>query len=189
MINEGELSDGKLYDSFRRGDTKAYDRLMIRYGDSLTVFLYGYIHDWHDAEDLMIEAFARIMAKSPKIGDGKFKAYLFRTGRNLAARFHAKRTRITRFSFDEYEMDIEGNEMVEDLLVGEERREALRACLDRIDPQLREAIWLRYFEDMSYAEAASVMKVSTKKIDHLLQRGKKQMRIELEKEGMTDAHE
>ena len=178
-------ADSKLYDSFRAGDTKAYDQLMIRYGDSLTMYLYGYLHDWHDSEDLMIEAFARIMAKRPKIGEGKFKAYLFRTGRNLASRFHAKRTRITQFSFDEYDMDVADKEMVAEMLVSQERREVLRVCLERIDPQLKEALWLVYCEDMSYAEAASVMKVNTKRIDHLLQRGKKQMRIELEKEGMA----
>ena len=78
--------------------------------------------------------------------------------------------------------------MVEDLLVNEERREVLRTCLERIDPELREALWLRYFEDMSYAQVASVMKVNTKKIDHLLQKGKKKLRKELEEEGMTDAY-
>ena len=181
-MNADILSDSELYDSFRHGDTKAYDRLMIRHGDSLTMYLYGYLHDWHDSEDLMIEAFARIMAKRPGIGEGKFKAYLFRTGRNLASRFHEKSTRISRFSFDEYDADPADREMVEDLLVNEERREVLRTCLERIDPELREALWLRYFEDMSYAQIASVMKVNTKKIDHLLQKGKKTLRKELEKE-------
>ena len=82
-------------------------------------------------------------------------------------------------------MDVADKEMVEEILVSRERREVMRVCLERIDPQLKEALWLVYCEDMSYAEAASVMKVNTKRIDHLLQRGKKQMRIELEKEGMA----
>jgi len=34
-----------------------------------------------------------------------------------------------------------------------------------------------------------VMGVSTKKIDHLLDRGKKRLRTELEKEGVSHAHE
>ena len=45
-----------------------------------------------------------------------------------------------------------------------------------------------FFEEMSYAEAAAVMKVNRKKIDHLLQRGKKNMRLELLKEGMVSAY-
>ena len=188
MTKTNEPADSELYDSFRHGDTKAYDQLMVRYGNGLTLFLYGYLHNWQDAEDLMIEAFARIMAKKPRISEGKFKAYLFRTGRNLASRFHARKTRITQFSFDEYEIDIAGKEMVEEKLVGDERREAVRACLERIDPQLREALWLVYVEGLHYAEAAKIMKVNTKRIDHLLQRGKKQMRMELEKEGVAGAY-
>ena len=94
---------------------------MIRHGDSLTFYLYGYLHDWHTAEDLMIEAFARLMVKRPKIGEGCFKAYLFKTGRNLAYRYHTRKTRITEFSFDDYYEDTEGREMVEEMVMDGER--------------------------------------------------------------------
>ena len=76
-------TDDELYHLFLSGDTTSYDELMIRHGDSLTVYLNGYLHDWQDSEDLMIEAFARIMVKRPRMSEGKFKAYLFKTARNL----------------------------------------------------------------------------------------------------------
>ena len=82
-------SDDILYREFLDGDTASYDQLMIRYCDSLTMFLYGFLHDWQDSEDLMIESFARVMVKKPKIGEGSFKAYLYKTARNLASRFHS----------------------------------------------------------------------------------------------------
>jgi RNA polymerase sigma-70 factor (ECF subfamily) len=53
---------------------------------------------------------------------------------------------------------------------------------------MREALWLVYFEDLSYAETAEVMNVSVKKIDNLLSRGKKRLREELEKEGVEHAY-
>jgi len=180
--------DNILYNGYLEGESGAYDQLMIRYGDSLTFYLYGYLHDWHAAEDLMIEAFARIMVRRPKIGDGCFKAYLFKTGRNLAYRYHTRKTRISEFSFEDYYEETEGREMVEEMLLDGERRQVLQTCLDRIDPQQREALWLVYFEGMRYAEAASVMGVNTKRVDHLLYRGKKQMRKELAKEGVLDAY-
>ena len=182
-------ADGELYRRFLDGDTTAYDQLMIRYGDSLTVYLFGCVHNWHDAEDLMIEAFARIMVKKPRIRDESFKAYLFKTARNFAMRSHSARSRIRQFSIEEYGTDIAGNELIERQLENDERKRVLHLCLERIDPQLREALWLVYFEGMSYAEAAAVMKVNNKRIDHLLERGKRDMRAELEKEGITDAHE
>ena len=68
-------------------------------------------------------------------------------------------------------------------------KKILKLCMEGIDSQTREALWLVYVEDMSYAQGAMVMGVSTKKIDHLLDRGKKRLRTELEKEGVSHAHE
>ena len=189
MTNANDSSDRELYHGFLKGDKKAYDQLMIRHGDSLTLYLYGCIHDWQDAEDLMIEAFARIMVRRPHIREDSFKAYLFKTGRNLAMRYHTVKKRIKQFSLDEYGTDISGNELVEKQLEDKERKKILHLCLERIDPQLREALWLVYFEGMSYAEAAAVMRVNPKRIDHLLTRGKRDIRAELEKEGITNAYE
>ncbi len=180
-------SDDSLYREFLAGETSSYDQLMIRYGDSLTMYLYGYLHDFQDSEDLMIEAFARIMVKKPKIGEGNFKAYLYKTARNLASRFHSVMSRATMFSFEETGTDIADSELIEEKMLDEEKKEILHICLGRIDRDLREAIWLVYFEDMSYKDAAQVMGVNTKKIDHLLSRGKQVMRKELLKEGITGA--
>ena len=196
----GEKNDDTVYQHFLQGDTASYDELMIRYGDRLTFYLHGYLHDINDAEDLMIEAFARIMAKRPNIGEGAFKAYLFKTARNLALRHHEQKRKMQVFSIDSLDSEIaervlaagtgqiDGNSPVEEDIGLEERKQLLHLCLDRIEPELKEALWLIYFEEMSYAEAAAVMKVNRKKIDHLLQRGKKNMKIELVKEGMVSAY-
>ena len=59
MINSVTSEDGKLYLSFLDGDTTAYDQLMIRHGDSVIFYLYGYLHDWQDAEDMILEKAGR----------------------------------------------------------------------------------------------------------------------------------
>lgn len=193
------ISDDALYQQFLQGDTASYDELMIRYGDRLTFYLHGYIHDLHEAEDMMIEAFARVMVKQPSIGAGAFKAYLFKTGRNLALRHHERKQRLQIFSIDSMDPEVaEGvlaagaddkDSPVEKDVRQEEQKQILHQCLDRIEPDLREALWLIYFEEMSYAQAASVMGVKEKRIDRLLVRGKQHMRKELEKEGVTNAFE
>lgn len=202
MVKTGEPSDSQLYGRFLRGETQAYDQLMIRYGDSLVLYLNGYLHDWHEAEDLMIEAFARIMVKKPRISDGAFRAYLFRTGRNLALRFHERKRRMQSFSLDGMEQEAQDSifAVAENLssqenagsipqnLIDEERNQSLYLCLERIEPELKEALWLVYGEKLSYAEAALVMGVKVKRIDRLLARAKQSMRKELEREGITNAY-
>ena len=180
--------DEELYRRFLAGEQAAYDELMIRYGDSLTVYLNGYIHNWHDAEDLMIEAFARIMVKRPKIRDGGFKAYLYKTARNLTSRFSANNKRATVFGLDEISEDISSEERTEEGFLDGEKKAALHFCLGKIDPLLKEALWLVYCEDLSYDQAAAVMGENRKRIDHLLTRGKEQMRKELAKEGIINAY-
>ena len=67
----------------------------------------------------------------------------------------------------------------------DENISALHKCLNLIPTQYREALWLKYAMDLSYDQAAQIMACSRKKIDNLLMNGKKTLRKELEREGIT----
>ena len=193
-----EINDSTLYGEFLKGDNTAYDKLMLRYGDALTMYLKGFLYSWEDAEDLMIEAFARIMVRKPRIEEGLFKAYLYTTAHNLVARFYRKGKRRKVFSlegFEEYcgETGLDPAERADDSnpyesVWDDEKKRIVRKCLERIGDDMREALWLFYFEEMSYKDIASIMNVSFKKIDNLLTRGRKRLKEELEKEGINDAY-
>lgn len=176
--------DDRLYEEFLRGKTESFDELMIRYGDKLTLYLKGYLSSMEDAEDMMIETFSRIMYKKPKIAAGNFKAYLFKTGHNLVANFYRHFDKIDMVDIEDLENEIKGEESPENGYMSEEKRRILHLCLERLDTQTREAFFLVYFEDMSYEQAAGVMKVNVKKINNLLTRGKERLREELAKEGI-----
>ena len=182
-------SDDELYEKFIKGDTSSFDELLIRHGDALILYLNAYLHNLQDSEDLMIESFARIMAKRPSIGKGCFKAYLYKTARNLASRFHFMRSRAETFSLDDYEETLKADVDIEDTITADERSKILNLCLEKIDPNLREALWLVYVEDLSYADAAKVLGVSVKRLDKLLQNGKKVLKSEVIKEGITNPFE
>lgn len=182
-------NDHQLYLRFLSGETAALDELMLRHGDSLISYLHAVLHNRQDAEDLMIESFARIMVKKPSIRDGCFKAYLFKTGRSLALRFGEKRSRLQTFAIEELTEEPTSPTETEAQYLTQERRLGLHRCLNRIEQQYRETLWLVYMEGLSYREASEVLRVSEKKIDRLLQRGKLVLRQELEKEGVTDAYE
>ena len=66
------ISDEEAYWQYLDGIEQGADILVDRYGDALTYYIHGYIHDIHESEDLMIEAFAKIFAKERPI-DGKWK--------------------------------------------------------------------------------------------------------------------
>ena len=95
------ISDEMAYRQYLDGQEQAADLLVERYGDPLVYYLHGYLKDLHEAEDLMIEAFAQIFAKARPIHrTGSFKAYLYKTARNLALR-HKRKHRIPFLRLEE----------------------------------------------------------------------------------------
>ena len=179
------LDDETLYQNYLAGDMDGLSTLTERYGDSLTLYLYGYTHNYQDAEDLMIEAFARIIKKRAVIQNGCFKTYLYRTGRNLAINFFHRNRHSGNFSLEDMEKDPESEEILENTLLSNERNQLLHVCMGRIDSELKEVLWLLYFEDMSYAQAAQTLHKKERQIEYLAAKGKKVLRAELEKMGVT----
>ena len=59
-IRSGEVNgmacDETLYRQYLAGDDAGLDALMKQYGDPLTLYIDGYLHDVHEAEELMLDA-------------------------------------------------------------------------------------------------------------------------------------
>ena len=183
------ISDETAYRRYLNGEQKAADLLVERHGDALTLYINGYLRDMHEAEDLMIEAFARIFAKErPITGAGAFKAYLYRTARNLALR-HRKRRRFICLRIDELSFEPQDDVLTDTELDRSEQRSQLNAALRKLKPEYREALYLVYFADLSYRSAAAVMGKSEAQITNLVHRGKRSLKLILEREGFTHADE
>ena len=77
--------DEALYRQYLSGDDTGLEALMKQYGDPLTMYIDGYLHDVHEAEELMTEAFAQMLERRRSVSeDGSFRAYLYKTARRLA---------------------------------------------------------------------------------------------------------
>lgn len=181
------ITDETLYRRYLGGDDEGLNGLMERYGNSLTFYINGYLHDLHEAEDLMIEAFSYLIAKKPNIRDGGFRGYLYKTARHLALRHKARNRLRQAFSFDDLEADAESHAFAEEVIQTEERNRILRLCMEQLSPDYREALYLVYFENMSHAEAGVVMGKSQKQVSNLVCRGKEALRQKVEKEGIFSA--
>lgn len=180
-----DVNDITLYQRFLSGDDSGLQRLMERYGNSLTLYIDGYLRDIHEAEDLMIEAFAYFVAKRPRLCDDGFRAYLYKSARHLALRCLQKKRRKQIFSFDDLEQEPESDVLLETLVQTDERNRILWRCMDELAPAYREALYLVYFEGMRHAEAAAVMRKTEKQIADLVYRGRASLRKTLEREGIT----
>ena len=170
----GKVSDEDLFEQLVSGDRECLRPLMERYGDALTLYVNGYIHDLDSAEDLMIEAFARMLAKRPRLHKGGFRPYLYKTARNLALRYVRNRSKF--LSLDDMAHDPAGAQSVEVELLADEQSRELYRCLAQIPADYREALYLVYLEGLSYDEAGAIMRKTRKQVDNLVTRGKSAMR-------------
>ena len=183
------ITDESIYQRYLDGEGNAADLLVERYGDMLTLYINGYIKDIHEAEDLMIEAFAQMFAKKRPISVGWcFKAYLYKTARNLSFR-HCKKKRFPLLDHHQTEFEMSGVMSADaDILRKEQNRQIIHA-LEQMKDEYREVLYLLYFENMKYEEAGQVMGKSVSQITNLAHRAKKSMKKILEKEGFTYAHQ
>ena len=179
------MTDEEYYCCYLNGDEKGLDELMRKYGAPLILYISGYLHDVHEAEDLMIEVFAYLFTKKPRIRAGGLKAYLYKSSRHMALR-HKRRLRPC-FSLDELKEEPESGMLVEEVIKTEEQNRTLHFCMQQLNPGYREALYLTYFEDMSYSEAAEVMGKNVKQITNMVYRGKQSLRGLLEREGISGA--
>jgi len=94
MHNEKPEGSGEeLYRRFRSGDEDAFDELDGLYRESLTLYINSFVKDMYEAEELMIDVFARLDEERGYQGKSSFKTYLFAIARNLALRHVKKRGR------------------------------------------------------------------------------------------------
>ena len=91
------------------------------------------------------------------------------------------------FSLDTLADEPDGRLLAEEVIWTEERNRILHFCMDEMNPDYREVLYLIYFEDMSYAQAADVTGKTVKQITNMLYRGKESLRKLLDREGITNA--
>ena len=103
------ICDGDFYRQYLNGDDAGLEALMEKYGDPLTVYLDGYLHDIHEAEELMLDVFAYLFTKKPRIREGGFKAYLYKAARQMALRHKSKRKLM--FSLDALTEEPDGQQL------------------------------------------------------------------------------
>lgn len=182
--NEKVNDDEALYRRSVKGDQAAAEKLVERYGDALTFYVNGYIHDIHDAEDIMIDAFAQMFVKMRPVGRaGSFRAYIYKTARNLAVR-HKKGRRIF-INIDDIGFELEDEDKADARIVKSERDRQLYGAIERLKAEYQEVLYLIYFEDMSYREAGAVMGKSESQITKLVYRGRQRLKDILEKDGFV----
>ncbi len=172
------------YRRFLNGDDKALGEIVRDHADGLTLYLNGIVGNISVAEELMEETFFRLITKNPKFHPKySFKAFLYTIGRNVAIDHLRRSAKISDTSFEDLENYIQDEYDLEKLYIIEQRKITVHRALKKLNTDYRQVLWLLYFDGLTNAEAAAVMKKNARQMKNLVYRAKSALRSELDKEG------
>lgn len=148
---EERRSDDDLIEQIRIGNEKAAEELIKRYYTSIFHYCKNHCFDREKAEDLTQETFLKLFKNlSGYQGKRRFKAYLYTIANHLCID-ESRKTEVYPLE-EEGQIENKNNEMrrVED-------RSEIDSLLNALSPEQREAVILRFGEELSFGEIAKVM--------------------------------
>ena len=172
------------YRRFLDGDENAFDDIINEYKENLIFFIERYVHDMSAAEDIAIDVFADLLVHKSRYNfKVQLKTYMFMIGRSKALNYIKHRDKFRMVEYEDAESELIYRENVEYAVLIDETKRIVNEAIDKIPKDMREVIHLVFFEELSYEEAAKVMKKTKKQVDNLLYRAKKELRTIIGKDG------
>ncbi|MBQ3794861.1 MAG: sigma-70 family RNA polymerase sigma factor [Butyrivibrio sp.] len=168
-------------------DDRDLEALLTAYRDGLYLFLLSYVKNEEDAEELMMDTFAKLAVDKPDFEirkNGSFKSWLYAIARNNAL-MHIRRHKMEAVPLEEE--TISDADTPESALLKDEQNKTLYKALSSLKPEYRRALMLLYIEGLTYEEIAKAMGLRIRQVYNLIERGKKSLKKTLEGMGIDDA--
>jgi RNA polymerase sigma-70 factor (ECF subfamily) len=180
-INPNIPPDIELLNAARQGDQRAFSMLMDKYKESLQYMILKIVKSPQDAEDLMIESFAKAFDNLEKYTPQyAFSTWLYKIASNTSIDFLRKKS-IQQVSIDADDVFIadsllySSDETPEKRLIRSQRIALLQDTVKKLDPAFMLVIELRYFKEKSYEEISIELNIPIGTVKVQLYRAKKQL--------------
>jgi len=175
------------------GNEAAWEQLVRQYTRRVYGLCYRFTNSGQEAQDLTQEVFLRIFRtlKTFHSSEGSFATWLARVTRNLLID-HYRRTRQDRAtdSIEEQlpileEEGASASARPDQAVAGREASEILQAQLQKLSPDLREAVILRDLQEMEYREIAEVLQIPEGTVKSRINRGRAELARLLRKQKLV----
>jgi RNA polymerase sigma-70 factor (ECF subfamily) len=185
--------DSSLVARCLRGDEAAWEDLVRLHTRKVYAMCYRFTGSGAEAQDLTQEVFLRVFrtVRSFRSAEGSFATWLARVTRNLLID-HYRRTRQERATESIEEqlpvLEEEGaaaSARPDHALAGREASEILQATLQKLSPDLREAVILRDLQEMEYREIAQVLDIPEGTVKSRINRGRAELARLLRKQKLA----
>jgi RNA polymerase sigma-70 factor (ECF subfamily) len=168
-MSVGDMNDHQLLAASSAGAEEAFWEITRRYRNQITNYVYRMLDDYDRAVDLAQETFVRVWVNASRYqATYSFSTYIYKIAHNLAIselRQRKRRRTIQLPTFfsdkDNEEMEVEFEDrkqiLAEDLMIGDERRQAVSRAIASLPEKYRAALVLCDIEEKSYDEISEVL--------------------------------
>ncbi|WP_338687524.1 sigma-70 family RNA polymerase sigma factor [Haloferula helveola] len=162
--------DEDLVTRAQEGDTRAFDALILKYGEKLYGLIYNMTSNKEDTHDLLQDVFARAYHSLPKFkGKSTFYTWIYQIAVNMTLNFLKKRKRRTGLSLNEMDSSVHQDPALVD--TGRDADPERQANVHELQKRLNEAmqslseshrtvVTLFDVQGLPHAEIAKILKVS-----------------------------
>ena len=161
-----EVTDKQLVARVQKGDSRAFDMLVMKYQQRIMALISRYVHDADEVQDVAQEAFIKAYKALPRFrGDSAFYTWLYRIAVNTAKNHLVSRSRrppgsdvdLSDAEYLEGGAGLRELENPENRLFGEELKQVVEQAISGLPDDLRTVVTLREFDGLSYEDIADVM--------------------------------
>lgn len=192
-VGENRLEEAQAVNALVRrcvaGEADAWEQIVQGYSRRIYNICYRFAGSQSDAEDLTQDVFIKVYRTLSSYDAAKagFNTWITTVTRNLLVD-HFRRTKNDRSTDSLDDSGTEGDErmalseQIEDAgpspqmhVERRETSETVQAALQKLSPELREAVILRDLQDMDYKEIAQVLKVPEGTVKSRINRGRAEL--------------
>jgi RNA polymerase sigma factor (sigma-70 family) len=162
--------DQDLVTRAKNGDTRAFDALILKYGDKLFGLVYSMTSHKEDTHDLLQEIFAKAYQSLPSFrGKSTFYTWIYQIATNRTLNFLKKRKNRAASSLDDMESSVQQDPALIDTThdSNPERRTNINELQKRLNEAMmglseahRMVVTLFDIQGMSHGEIAKVLETS-----------------------------
>jgi RNA polymerase sigma-70 factor (ECF subfamily) len=179
------LKDEEVMLKYQQGELQAMDELLHRFKTPIYRFCFRLTGNDAEAQDIAQEVFLRVhQSKEAYLPTGKFSTWIFSIAHHLAiSRIRKKKWLVIWPRKDDESDELKEfespNPSPKDVVSDNEVAGIVKRCIQSLPFLQREALVLREYENLDYAEIAKILKKSQGTIKTLIHRARENLKHKL----------
>jgi RNA polymerase sigma factor (sigma-70 family) len=174
------MEDKQLWQQLKDGREDALERVYREHVDALLRYGYQFTTDVSLIEDCVHDLFVNLWRNRQGLGENdSIRPYLLVALRRRIMR-QTQRGQKTQHAPDAESMDFAAVPSIDEAIIGqeisEEQAAQIKSAMEQLSKRQREALYLKYYEGMSYEEICEALDINYQSVRNLVFAGIKALR-------------